>query len=685
MDEVTKNEIKGRLKEYVESITRKSRGKNKYNCPLCGSGTGRNHSAAFNIDPRDPTSWRCFACGKGGDIFDLIGEYEHITDYNEQLKRAAEFFGVQNRPKIEQYARDRRPAVEEEAADYSHFFLQAKKDLSKTDYPQRRGISAATLDRFNVGFVEAWRPPKVPTAPATPRLIIPTSQESYLARDTRPADQIPEAQRPFTKSKAGRVHFFNIDALQAAQTPVFIVEGEIDALSIIEAGAEAVALGSAAYINRFIEYLKEHRPAQPLIVAMDNDEAGRKAAEKLNTGLEALKINAEALTLPEGIKDPNEALMSDREGFRRAVAGAIARARAKQEETERARRSEEEDRREEERGATEEYLGTAAKYYIRAFRDGIAASADTPAIPTGFYELDKVLDGGLYEGLYSIGGISSVGKTSFVMQMADQIAQQRADLISQGDAQGGRDVLIFSLEMARFELMAKSISRHTFMRARAMCGGDIDAAERKAKGTRDITAGYRYKNYSQEEKDLINAAGLDYDQYAAQIYISEGVGDIGVKEIIETVQKHIRYTGKAPVVIIDYMQILAPNDIRATDKQNTDKAVLELKRLSRKHKIPVLAISSFNRENYKDGANMKAFKESGAIEYSSDVLIGLQFRDVGKEGFDEEREREKSVRQIILKVMKNRNGTGSAKIGYTFYAKCNYFEKTAGNLADYPL
>lgn len=48
-----------------------------------------------------------------------------------------------------------------------------------------------------------------------------------------------------------------------------------------------------------------------------------------------------------------------------------------------------------------------------------------------------------------MGAISSLGKTTLILQIADQIAQN------------GKDVLIFSLEMAKAELMAKSISRHT--------------------------------------------------------------------------------------------------------------------------------------------------------------------------------------------------------------------------------
>ncbi len=95
----------------------------------------------------------------------------------------------------------------------------------------------------------------------------------------------------------------------------------------------------------------------------------------------------------------------------------------------------------------EKYLDTATSHYLQEFIDGIANSVDTPFLPTGFPKLDNVLDGGLYEGLYIIGAISSLGKTTIITQIADQVASQ------------GHDVLIFSLEMARSELMAKSISR----------------------------------------------------------------------------------------------------------------------------------------------------------------------------------------------------------------------------------
>ena len=155
----------------------------------------------------------------------------------------------------------------------------------------------------------------------------------------------------------------------------------------------------------------------------------------------------------------------------------------------------------------------------------------------------------------------------------------------------------------------------------------------------------------------------------------EGIGNIGVNEVRTMVEKHIQVTGNTPILIIDYLQILAPSNERATDKQNTDKAVLELKRISRDFKMPVIGISSFNRDNYNNPVGMQSFKESGAIEYSSDVLIGLQFKGVGESGFDANEAKARNPREVELVILKNRNGQTGTKLELDFYAMFNYFEE----------
>ena len=216
--------------------------------------------------------------------------------------------------------------------------------------------------------------------------------------------------------------------------------------------------------------------------------------------------------------------------------------------------------------------------------------------------------------------------------------------------------------------MAKSISRHTVMEV-LQTGGDM----KNAKTVRGITAGNRYEKYNSTERELIKNAVQTYSGYAKHIYITEGVGDLGVSQIRATVEKHTRYTGNTPLVIVDYLQILAPANERATDKQNTDKAVMELKRISRDFKTPVIGISSFNRDNYNNAVSMQAFKESGAIEYSSDILIGLQLKGAGQKDFDATEAKSKNPREIELVILKNRNGKTGDKVPFQFYPMFNYF------------
>ena len=643
MTENIREQLKAQLTRYVESITERSKGANMYICPLCGSGSGRSRTGAFSIY-QEGTRWKCFSCGKEGDIFDLIGEHENIQDYTEQARRAGELCNISTYDYIATTKEHTQTHIHNSAytntqqqTDYTDFFLQAHERIKETDYPQQRGLTEETIARFKLGFVAEWKHPKAPhNAPASPRLIIPTSPYSYLARDTR--TDIPEEQRAYSKSKVGSIQLFNKRALQTATKPIFIVEGELDALSIIEVGGEAVALGTTTKSKAFLELVKAQAPAQPLIIALDNDGAGERASIELIEGLKELNIPAYRFNPCGEYKDANEALQRDREAF----AGAVAEAEQIQDEVEQAQR--------------ENYLKNSVANHLQSFVEGIGDSVNTRFIPTGFNRLDETLDGGLYEGLYIVGAISSLGKTTLVTQIADQIAQS------------GQDVLIFSLEMARTELMAKSISRHTIQSVLAN-GGDIS----HAKTARGITTGTRYKNYNDTENALIGEAIITYSKYAEHIYISEGIGDIGVNQIRETIAQHILFTGNTPVVVIDYLQILAPYSERATDKQNTDKAVMELKRISRDYKLPLIGISSFNRASYKEAVTMEAFKESGAIEYSSDVLIGLQLKGAGGNSFDANEAKRKNPREIELVILKNRNGRTGDKLGFNFYPMFNYF------------
>ena len=255
-----------------------------------------------------------------------------------------------------------------------------------------------------------------------------------------------------------------------------------------------------------------------------------------------------------------------------------------------------------------------------------------------------------------------MGKTTYILQIADQIAAS------------GHDVIFFSLEMAKSEIIAKSLSRLTLQ---------ISKSTKAAKNDRSITSPERIKHYTDADKKLIQDAGSAYKKIGAHLWIIEGLDSIGVKQIREITDTHTRLTGNKPIVIIDYFQILPPAAEKMTDKQVADKNIGAIKRLSRDYKVPVILISSLNRAGYDKSTDMTAFKESGNIEYTADVLLGLQAsgaEDAGAGANDQCKG--KLVRDVEIKILKNRHGRITAKgdeIQYKYYAMFNLMQEQGGD------
>ena len=603
----------------------------------------------------------CFSCGVDYDIFDVVNidtgltgrelfdyvyrKYNISVEYPE--KNTASSKSISRSESKTKIVIDKKSQDEnrETEASLTEFFDKCHADVEKTDYWKKRGLSKAIVDAYNLGY---WEEKK--------RFVIPTGEYSYNARATWEADK----KERYLKTK-GRYELFNLKALPLAEQPVFVVEGEFDALSIMEAGGIAVALGSSSSL-RFIEFLKTSRPRYPLILAMDNDEAGRVGEAKLSEELSKIQVDFVEADITDSYKDANEALVGDRETFIQNVQNAKNNVLVMLDE----KRQKEE----------QAYYQTSAANGIQDFIADIERRRNKECVSTGFKNMDDILDGGFYPGLYIIGAVSSLGKTTFALQIADNAAKN------------GQDVLVFSLEMGKQELIAKSISRLSFQKCRLWdCGLEYAAT------TRNLLNGKALS--SAEKTDFLNGCLKEYEEYAGRIFYHIGIGDIGVDKIKSVIERHIRITGRKPLIIIDYLQIIAPFDMRATDKQNTDKAVVELKRASRDYDVPVFAISSFNRENYTSPVNIASFKESGAIEYTSDVLMALQFKgmdyikkDDGKYEDEKSRtariiqlrnEQEKKAetpgipQELQLKILKNRNGRKGG-VDFNFHPMFNSFE-----------
>ena len=116
--------------------------------------------------------------------------------------------------------------------------------------------------------------------------------------------------------KVGKSEVFNYWELEQNKKEAFyIVEGEIDALSIAEAGKKAIALGSINNINLFINKIKNDLPENKFYLMLDNDVQGIKAQEELYNKMKELNLNVENTKALDKYKDPNEFLVADRNRF----------------------------------------------------------------------------------------------------------------------------------------------------------------------------------------------------------------------------------------------------------------------------------------------------------------------------------------------------------------------------------
>ena len=272
---------------------------------------------------------------------------------------------------------------------------------------------------------------------------------------------------------------------------------------------------------------------------------------------------------------------------------------------------------------------------------------------TGFDNLDE-LTGGLYPGLYVVGAISSLGKTTFVHQIGDQLAAM------------GDHVLFFSLEQNRLEMVTKSLSRITARNNRDKAVSAIKI--RGGKLTPEVIA-----------------AAEEYNKIADHISIIECNFDVNVYSIIEYTKAYIEAFKVKPVVIVDYLQIIPPTDPRQTDKEKIDNIIRGLKKLQSENDLVLFVVSSINRQNYLTPIDFESFKESGGIEYTADVVWGLQLQILNDDLFNQEKkikEKREKVRQakkaipreIELVCLKNRYGISSYSCGFKYDPRFDLFE-----------
>ena len=313
--EPTIEELKNFLGEYLEL-----KGINTSSVFRCFSPTHEDKHPSMSFYKKGNIC-NCFACGEKYNIFSLVGMEYNLKGFKEQKEKVIELYKnkeliqdinatiySKKNTKVElESAPQQKEIKERKYPELDYYYLECKKRISETDYLQRRGISIEVQDRYNIGYDpnfknNTWK-----------AIIIPTTHYSFTARNT----DINSEDR---LRKVGKSEIFNYWELeQNKKENFYIVEGEIDALSIAEVGKKAIALGSVNNVNLFISKLKNDLPGNKFYLMLDNDEQGIKAQEELYNKMKELNLNIENTKVLDKYKDPNEFLVADRDNFIKAL------------------------------------------------------------------------------------------------------------------------------------------------------------------------------------------------------------------------------------------------------------------------------------------------------------------------------------------------------------------------------
>lgn len=328
------------------------------------------------------------------------------------------------------------------------------------------------------------------------------------------------------------------------------------------------------------------------------------------------------------------------------------------------------------------------KYKLDFSKEGMKRSKSF-RISTGFKNLDRLIQDGLSAELIVLGAISSLGKSTFALQMAQQISAQKINDIH-------IPVIYFSLEMSKENISLKLSSRTAFEMVKK--GADYLAAKKKALSTSELSGKYAVEG----ERELLRDAALaKCGEETQSLYIIERDKDnlsFSADSIAETVSEFISENhGLRPVVFVDYLQILSSaNNSYGTknERQIVDENITRLWLLAKEKNIPVFVISSVNRESYNKPISFAAFKESGAIEFTADVVLGMQFSAVrgmdkaSLKAFSADAEKQNDPRRLEIVVLKQRYG----RCGSDVFCRFNYYpayscfeevdEKSSANKSD---
>ena len=299
-------------------------------------------------------------------------------------------------------------------------------------------------------------------------------------------------------------------------------------------------------------------------------------------------------------------------------------------------------------------MNNLVEYLAQGFNSDVEAERIYAERKTGFDNLDAKQN--FLPGVYILGAEPALGKTTFTWQIAEQLAEN------------GEHCIYCSYEMSKLEMAAKSLARRAFQ-----------YDENLRLSSTDIRKGGFSDAVLMARHDLICGDKLNLD-------ILEIADETSIDQLLALLFPICKSDGKAPIIFVDYLQIAArTGTTAAVDKDDLktgiDTALRKLKIFQRDTGTTFFIISSFNRSNYNAAAAFEAFKSSGNIEYSADVIWALQLHAASKfkdsTGTQKIRDiiskaKKQQPREMVLNCLKNRFGN-NYNVFFKYYSAHDCF------------
>ena len=238
--------------------------------------------------------YKCFGCGKTGDSIQFLIEHQNLN-YIQAIKLIADKYNI---------------PIEEETKQYDKPI--ERLELLKPDtikYFATRGISNNTLLWFKVTECVEW----MPKANAETKTIC----FNYYKEDKLVNIKFRAKDKDFKLAKNAELIFYNLDSIADEKT-VIIVEGEIDCLSMYEAGFYNVVsvpngAGTGTQQLKYLDNCWHYFEGKEIILFTDNDEPGKLLKDELARRIG--KDRCKFVDYPEGCKDANDILLKHGKGM----------------------------------------------------------------------------------------------------------------------------------------------------------------------------------------------------------------------------------------------------------------------------------------------------------------------------------------------------------------------------------